>query len=155
MRQIRRARSETKTDKCKVPPDPRQRLTQRPFHRPDRITTAPHRPNQFLLFDTKPNRTHTHPNLHQHIIIIGPLAALELRELFLVGDGELYTVKRIGFRGFRWPRAKTKTLTQAGMTNRGHRTHVSAVLSQVNGIERPYAEKSTTCTSCGGGPQTG
>ncbi|MCW2659263.1 MAG: hypothetical protein JWP83_415, partial [Mycobacterium sp.] len=27
------------------------------------------RPNQSLLFDVKPNRTHTHPNLHQHIII--------------------------------------------------------------------------------------
>ena len=54
-----------------VPPDPRQRLTQRALHLPDRITTPPHRPDQLLLFDTKPNRTHTHPNLHQHIIIIG------------------------------------------------------------------------------------
>jgi hypothetical protein len=34
--------------------------------RPDRITTPPHRPNQRLLFDVKPNRTHT--NLHRHII---------------------------------------------------------------------------------------
>jgi hypothetical protein len=29
----------------------------------------PHRPNQRLLLDVKPNRTHTHPDLHQHIII--------------------------------------------------------------------------------------
>jgi hypothetical protein len=26
------------------------------------------RPNQSLLFDVKSNRTHTHPDLHQHII---------------------------------------------------------------------------------------
>jgi hypothetical protein len=49
-----------------VPPDPRQRLTQSTLHLPDRITTPPHRPDQFLLFDTKPNRTHN--NLHRHII---------------------------------------------------------------------------------------
>jgi hypothetical protein len=49
-----------------VPPDPRQRLTQRALHLAERITTPPHRPNQRLLFDVKPNRTHT--NLHRHII---------------------------------------------------------------------------------------
>jgi hypothetical protein len=54
-----------------VPPDPRQRLTQRALHLADRITPPPHRPNQRLLLDVKPNRTHTHPDLHQHIII-GP-----------------------------------------------------------------------------------
>src|SRR4029453_14639757 len=46
--------------------DPRQRLTQRALHLADRITTPPHRPNQRLLFDVKPNRPHT--NLHRHII---------------------------------------------------------------------------------------
>jgi len=54
-----------------VPPDPGQRLTQRALHLADWITTPPHHPDQILLFDTKPNRTHAHPNLHQHIIIIG------------------------------------------------------------------------------------
>ena len=49
----------------------RQRLTQRALHLANRITTPPHRPNQSLLFDVKPNRTRTHPDLHQHIIIIG------------------------------------------------------------------------------------
>jgi hypothetical protein len=49
-----------------VPPDPRQRLTQRALHLADRITTPPHRPDQILLFDAKPHRTHT--NLHRHII---------------------------------------------------------------------------------------
>jgi hypothetical protein len=34
-----------------------------------RIIPPPHRPNQRLLLDVKPNRTHTHPDLHQHIII--------------------------------------------------------------------------------------
>jgi hypothetical protein len=48
---------------------PRQRLTQRALPLADRIPTPPHRLNQRLLFDVKPNRTHTHPDLHQHIII--------------------------------------------------------------------------------------
>jgi len=56
-----------------IPPDCRKcrqiRGSQGAFHLSDRITTAPHRPDQLLLFDTKPNRTHAHPNLHQHIII--------------------------------------------------------------------------------------
>ena len=52
-----------------VSPDPRQRLTQRALHLANRIATPPHRPNQSLLFDVKPNRTRTHPDLHQHIII--------------------------------------------------------------------------------------
>lgn len=51
---------------AQVPPDPRQRLTQRAVHLANRITTPPHRPNQSLLLDVKPNRTHT--NLHRHII---------------------------------------------------------------------------------------
>jgi hypothetical protein len=33
------------------------------------VATPPHRPDQRLLFDVKPNRTRTHPDLHQHIII--------------------------------------------------------------------------------------
>ena len=49
---------------CMVKPG--QCLTQRALHLADRITTPPHRPNQSLLFDAKPNRTHT--NLHRHII---------------------------------------------------------------------------------------
>ena len=49
-----------------VASDPRQRLTQRALHLADRIPTPPHRPDQRLLFDVKPNRTHT--NLHRHII---------------------------------------------------------------------------------------
>lgn len=36
---------------AQVPPDPRQRLTQRAVHLANRITTPPHRPNQSLLLD--------------------------------------------------------------------------------------------------------
>ena len=50
------------------PPNPGHRLTQRALHVSDRNTTTPHRPDQFLLLDTKSHRTHTPPNLHQHII---------------------------------------------------------------------------------------
>jgi hypothetical protein len=46
------------------PPEPGHRLTQRALHLSDRNTTTPHRPDQFLLLDTKAHPTHTHPNLH-------------------------------------------------------------------------------------------
>jgi hypothetical protein len=46
------------------PPDPRQRFAQRALHFPDRITTAPHCPQQILLLDAEPDRTHTPPRLH-------------------------------------------------------------------------------------------
>src|SRR6476660_4171297 len=46
------------------PPDPRQRFAQRALHFPDGITTAPHHPQQILLLDAEPDRTHTHPRLH-------------------------------------------------------------------------------------------
>jgi hypothetical protein len=40
-----------------VASDPRQRLTQRALHLPNRITTAPHHPQQILLLDAEPDRT--------------------------------------------------------------------------------------------------
>jgi acyl-CoA reductase-like NAD-dependent aldehyde dehydrogenase len=39
-------------------------FTQLALHLSDRITPAPHHPQQVLLLDTEPNRTHAHPSLH-------------------------------------------------------------------------------------------
>jgi hypothetical protein len=50
------------------PPDPRQRFAQRALHFPDRITTAPHHPQQILLLDAEPDRTTPSPASTHHII---------------------------------------------------------------------------------------